>query len=105
MNNYFQTTSNTNNWSTQEPLTLEKIMAAIKLIPPCPFKEYMVKKGYSPDNGWKMILPESSRYCVGGYYTNFPDYVQFSVLCGNYICFVHASITSKVMEYENSFVW
>jgi len=108
MNDYFDklafnfisgANSVSNDYSASEPLTLEKIKEVMKLIPPEPIREYMIKKGYNPDDGWSVIFPESYRTRLGfSWFISIPEYVNFSNIQGDYICFVQDRFTMEKLK-------
>lgn len=69
------TTSTT---TASEPLTLDKLkeaMAAIESLGPEPLGEYMRKQGMPPEEGYRLLLPETCRELVGPF---VPLYVGFT---------------------------
>lgn len=68
--------------TASEPLTvdhLKEVIAAIANMPPEPFGEYMRKRGFSPEDGYRLVLPETLRERCGPLvprYVGFTDAVE-----------------------------
>ena len=66
-----------------EPLTVDKLQEAIDLMKTIngePILQFMLEKGFNPDDGDVIIFPEAVREHTGGVQ---PDYVKFSPIVDN----------------------
>lgn len=64
---------------TSAQLSANDLLASMEMalasMPPEPWAEFMRKKGYPPQQGWVLILPEGCREAAGALH---PSYVRFS---------------------------
>lgn len=75
--------------TTSEPLTVDAIREAIAHIQALgegPIRRYMRDKGFDPENGGMLVLPESMRNQFGQF--GAPRYVKFSAIVQNGLMFI-----------------
>jgi hypothetical protein len=75
-----------------EPLTYEKIRAAIEAIGPEPIGEFMKAQGFDPKEGGRLALPASwkdrDRF--------WPEYVTFTEMTGTPFLYTDISLWLKI---------
>jgi hypothetical protein len=92
-------TNTTATTSPTGPLTLEAIQRAAKLLvelPPEPFREFMVRKGCPPDQGWVLLLPSTVRDEMT-LPSILPAYVRFSPVVQGPV-FMNGPMANKLTE-------
>jgi hypothetical protein len=62
--------------TSQEALTLDAILEAMRLIPPDPLADWMRSEGFDPKDGYKLILPSDMVLDWGAF--GPPSYVRVS---------------------------
>lgn len=56
-------------------LTIQKLLEAKRRLEAlCPYRQYMLSKGCSPDDGWVLVMPASKKQ-------DAPSYVRFTLVC------------------------
>jgi hypothetical protein len=93
------TSASTASTGTTGPLTLEAIQRAAKLLaetPPEPFREFMVRKGCPPDQGWVLLLPSTVRDEMT-LPAILPAYVRFSPVVQGPV-FMNGPMVNQMIE-------
>lgn len=92
MNFYSDLYTGTTSTTTPSTITIDDIKRAIDLLPKDPLKEWMIKQGCNPDDGWKLLMPEPELQK----HTNFPGYVIPASLIDSPML-----INPGMLEYQN----